>query len=646
MAISRMQQPRQNYGLGSFVKKVTGKITKPFTKVAGKIVPKEIAGIMRTAAPFLPPGYREAAYLLGTAKQTGRVSPVDLALTFAPQIGKINLGDQTISQRLGGLKIPFTKDNVYFNEADRRKSLREILVGGKAGTGETERISEGLFGKGGKKFQIGSDDVGIFDTKAGQKLFGTYDKKLDKFVPSYLKIGSLGLSAADYINTQKQLEKLNEGASQVVDESIPGGGITDSEAYDQFVERLALLNPESFRVPEQFRLQSGGRVGFRSAGFVEARAAANKSPSRSTTTSTSNLGGGGGGQDSQYRQYRPPTPGNITVTTPTINDNNDRDINNRTSLIDRTFTKDNLKKVGMNAAKNLAFKKFMSTAGLGQFTNPVSIAFALKSAYDAYKQPNDDALALGLITDEQKNLIDSQIKTGNLTGAFDRNATFNAAKMFDDKGSDGILGFGKREAEPMTREEFDQYLVQQGLAEGGLTRTNYAMGSDDEPKPLPNDPTEPVNPFRPKPIGPFPSKMAEIPKDLDLEKAKEMFIQFNGREPVDMQELLEFFNVKQQAADGGLMRENFALGTRPTDQESGLGGLPIEADMRYTGGFMPYGAVEKADDVPARLSKNEFVFTADAVRAAGGGSVQQGAKKMYDTMKQLEQQPEAKGAMA
>jgi hypothetical protein len=189
-------------------------------------------------------------------------------------------------------------------------------------------------------------------------------------------------------------------------------------------------------------------------------------------------------------------------------------------------------------------------------------------------------------------------------------------------------------------------------ANGGLMRTNYAMGSDDEPKPLPNDPTEPVNPFRPKPIGPFPSKMADMKsysdyyKNLDLEKAKEMFIEFNGREPIDMQELLQFFKVKQQAADGGLMRSNYALGSMPTKQESGLGGLPIEADMRYTGGFMPYGAVEKADDVPARLSKNEFVFTADAVRAAGGGSVQQGAKKMYDAMKKLEQQPEAKGAMA
>ena len=64
-----------------------------------------------------------------------------------------------------------------------------------------------------------------------------------------------------------------------------------------------------------------------------------------------------------------------------------------------------------------------------------------------------------------------------------------------------------------------------------------------------------------------------------------------------------------------------------------LGGM--EMDLRG-GGFVPLGAQEKADDVPARLSKNEFVFTADAVRAAGGGDVDAGADKMYKTMKQLE----------
>ena len=61
-----------------------------------------------------------------------------------------------------------------------------------------------------------------------------------------------------------------------------------------------------------------------------------------------------------------------------------------------------------------------------------------------------------------------------------------------------------------------------------------------------------------------------------------------------------------------------------------------ELDYRQSGGFVPMGVKEKADDVPAMLSKNEFVMTADAVKAAGGGSVEKGAQRMYDTMKRLE----------
>ena len=76
---------------------------------------------------------------------------------------------------------------------------------------------------------------------------------------------------------------------------------------------------------------------------------------------------------------------------------------------------------------------------------------------------------------------------------------------------------------------------------------------------------------------------------------------------------------------------------RPKAQEGGLMDLGgMEKDYRQEGGFVPIGGQERADDVPARLSKNEFVFTADAVRAAGGGDVDQGADKMYKTMKQLE----------
>ena len=122
MAISRSQQPRQMYGLGSFVKKITRKVTKPVTKIASKIVPKEIAGIMRVAAPFLPTGYREAAYLLGTAKQTGRISPVDLALTLAPTVGRMTTsGGQTVAQRIGGIKVPFTGEDGM--------TLKDVFVG-------------------------------------------------------------------------------------------------------------------------------------------------------------------------------------------------------------------------------------------------------------------------------------------------------------------------------------------------------------------------------------------------------------------------------------------------------------------------------------------------------------------------------------
>ena len=81
-----------------------------------------------------------------------------------------------------------------------------------------------------------------------------------------------------------------------------------------------------------------------------------------------------------------------------------------------------------------------------------------------------------------------------------------------------------------------------------------------------------------------------------------------------------------------------AMGGRIGRAEGGimdLGGM--EKDYRAEGGFVPIGKEEKADDVPARLSVNEFVFTADAVRNAGGGDIDQGAQVMENMMKHLEQ---------
>jgi hypothetical protein len=99
-------------------------------------------------------------------------------------------------------------------------------------------------------------------------------------------------------------------------------------------------------------------------------------------------------------------------------------------------------------------------------------------------------------------------------------------------------------------------------------------------------------------------------------------------------------------ADGG--RIGYAYGDRAEDnafQASGIMGLPLnqnpagvtELDLRDSGGFIPpVGVKEKADDIPAMLSNNEFVFTADAVRGMGDGDVNKGAQRMYDMMKKLE----------
>ncbi len=95
-------------------------------------------------------------------------------------------------------------------------------------------------------------------------------------------------------------------------------------------------------------------------------------------------------------------------------------------------------------------------------------------------------------------------------------------------------------------------------------------------------------------------------------------------------------------------RVEYAMGTDDkVKAAAGIEGLDIninpkgimELDMREEGGFIPpVGVKEKADDIPAMLSNNEFVFTADAVRAAGGGSVDKGAQRMYKMMKDLEAQ--------
>jgi len=112
-----------------------------------------------------------------------------------------------------------------------------------------------------------------------------------------------------------------------------------------------------------------------------------------------------------------------------------------------------------------------------------------------------------------------------------------------------------------------------------------------------------------------------------------MFKLSNGT--ITGEEMIELRNIQSAS---GFSSANKASGGRIGAEEGGimdLGGM--EKDYRNDGGFVPIGGKEKADDVPARLSKNEFVFTADAVRGAGEGDIDKGAEIMENMMKHLEQ---------
>jgi len=142
------------------------------------------------------------------------------------------------------------------------------------------------------------------------------------------------------------------------------------------------------------------------------------------------------------------------------------------------------------------------------------------------------------------------------------------------------------------------------------------------------------------------NKFRIAPEEMD--KAAADFVKQNTEEYVSQGGRVGYMiggEAKQMEAGAPPIIYEGNMDPRLQNQQAGLPSIPgpvqmaedgPEYDMSERGGFQPLGAQEGKDDVKANLAKNEFVFTADAVRAAGGGSIQQGAQKMYDTMKKLE----------
>ncbi len=198
-----------------------------------------------------------------------------------------------------------------------------------------------------------------------------------------------------------------------------------------------------------------------------------------------------------------------------------------------------------------------------------------------------------------------------------------------------------------TQAEIDEILELQGyeLARGG--RVGYAMGGDIMEGIMSMIKSGGMDASRPD----F-NNMDETIENIDIEEEKDMmfgeeYITIMGEDgPIrikksDYESMPGMFMDTTTSAYGDAGRgrpvPEFANGGIMNNYNMGGSVLPQGMEMDYRGGGMiPMGSEERADDVPARVSKNEFVMTADAVRAAGGGSVNKGAQRMYQLMNNLE----------
>ena len=137
----------------------------------------------------------------------------------------------------------------------------------------------------------------------------------------------------------------------------------------------------------------------------------------------------------------------------------------------------------------------------------------------------------------------------------------------------------------------------------------------------------------------LPAILAGLMTPKEEEENNDDYYKTQGINIADIRNNPYKFMAPRFAADGGIMRNGYAEGSEEPVAKKTMPLLDMdgqEMDLREEGGFVPLGRMERADDVPARLSKNEFVFTAEAVRNAGEGDVDKGAEVMYNMMKNLE----------
>jgi len=580
------------------------KLTKPLSKFLDKIIPNEIKPALPYLSAFAPfmmgPGIMGSsmlqrglmsggANLLSQLAQEGSEGDVDwLSAALAGGIGSLTapgtaggraIGDTgaSYSQYMGGDKLASVGSP---SAVDFFAGKADVMNPGWMKSG-TE-----MLGKGAKYLTDASTTLQNEPfTKAGLKA---------ALVPA-----TTGTADLARISAEQELKRLNdeeeetgigindEGRRRAIRAAMEAGGHSEEAILDALAS-LGLIEED----------KAGGIVGLKHGGQLVKRGPGRpgyggphetEAAGRAYEAATSPGGGGGDAWQrqalQQFAQLSPTTTGGgITANQPI--------------------------KYGERYNPNLNFG-----VNIGKGLNPKDLA-ALFSNY--YQTPTVDETDPNTWDYGLQNITTPDVSVEDVTVTTPDSTIDEVTEVATDKNFwENIQDITNR-----TQNQIIDMQIAGELKKGG--RVGYRERGFVDPNDYPQQ--EDVGTFELQqeegvPIGP----MVQEDKQKQLLKAFAEYQAGGGK-----------LSLKQFAAMW--IRENAAGGGRINKEGGGVASvLPrgTEADYRG-GGVIPVGSRERADDVPARLSKNEFVMTADAVKAAGGGSVNRGAKKMYNLMHNLE----------
>jgi hypothetical protein len=576
MAIARSQMYRQLYGIGNLVKReeygLGSKIKGALKSVAKAVIPKELDPVLKIAAPFLGPVYGPIAAIAGSAR-TGKINPLSIALTMAPYL------------QFGGA--------------------------GQAGLGSFMPT-----GYGGAQYGVfGGDYVGL--GTQGKSLSSILTDKAKEFLSpttptqNYIKPSfDTSLTQSNYTGgADLAPSELTGGrtAQELQSSMVSGGGITPTETGRSQAELI-----------KTYGTQPGTESGYleliKKAGSLE------NIPLSERFSAVQELGG-----KALRDIYTKPIPGEPGKT-----------------QLDKTSIVATL----AGAATYLEAKKIADDAGLSddEFNEEVYQRLKVspeKEKFTSVLKPE----AFGI-----RNLSATGGRIGFKSGDVVSTNVYRPAK----KAYNSIYGYDSNTGDPIyvkdLYDDFSSFLEvfrRSYNKDGG--RIGFKSGTKDKkeyymPKTPLEEEMEGVLSIKLTPTITYPEdkinrenfQVGGMKRDMSNNRMSQIIQLIRDAESVGdfekAEELrLDLFRETKKAKGGKI---TYPMGSEiPVRQNQG--GI-TELDLRNKGGFIPVGIKEKADDVPAMLSKNEFVFTANAVRGAGKGSINKGAQKMYKLMKSLE----------